>query len=87
MAFNVRQMPADRAAALIGEGVTDAKGKSKQKEALYEKVRSGDVRILLGSTTTLGTGTNVQTRLAAIHDLDCPWRPSDLEQRLGRIVR
>lgn len=67
--------------------VTDAKGKSKQKEALYEKVRSGDVRILLGSTTTLGTGTNVQTRLAAIHDLDCPWRPSDLEQRLGRIVR
>ena len=67
--------------------VTDAKGKSKQKEALYEKVRSGDVRILLGSTTTLGTGTNVQTRLVAIHDLDCPWRPSDLEQRLGRIVR
>lgn len=46
-----------------------------------------DIRILLGSTTTLGTGTNVQTRLAAIHDLDCPWRPSDLEQRLGRIVR
>ena len=67
--------------------VTDAKGKSKQKEALYEKVRAGDIRILLGSTTTLGTGTNVQTRLAAIHDLDCPWRPSDLEQRLGRIVR
>lgn len=67
--------------------VTDAKGKSKLKEALYEKVRSGDIRILLGSTTTLGTGTNVQTRLAAIHDLDCPWRPSDLEQRLGRIVR
>ena len=67
--------------------VTDAKGKSKQKEALYEKVRDGDIRILLGSTTTLGTGTNVQTRLAAIHDLDCPWRPSDLEQRLGRIVR
>lgn len=50
-------------------------------------MRSGDIRILLGSTTTLGTGTNVQTRLAAIHDLDCPWRPSDLEQRLGRIVR
>ena len=50
--------------------VTDAKGKSKQKEALYEKVRAGDIRILLGSTTTLGTGTNVQTRLAAIHDLD-----------------
>ena len=67
--------------------VTDAKGKSKQKEALYEKVRDGEIRILLGSTTTLGTGTNVQTRLAAIHDLDCPWRPSDLEQRLGRIVR
>lgn len=50
-------------------------------------MREGDIRILLGSTTTLGTGTNVQTRLAAIHDLDCPWRPSDLEQRLGRIVR
>ena len=50
-------------------------------------MRAGDIRILLGSTTTLGTGTNVQTRLAAIHDLDCPWRPSDLEQRLGRIVR
>lgn len=54
---------------------------------MSDRPRSGDIRILLGSTTTLGTGTNVQTRLAAIHDLDCPWRPSDLEQRLGRIVR
>lgn len=59
----------------------------RQREELFGKVRKGDVRILLGSTQKLGTGTNVQERLAAIHDLDCPWRPSDLEQRLGRIVR
>lgn len=59
----------------------------KQKEALFESVREGRVRVLLGSTQKLGTGTNVQTRLVAVHDLDCPWRPSDLEQRLGRIVR
>ncbi|MFQ9742886.1 MAG: helicase-related protein, partial [Slackia sp.] len=66
--------------------VSDA-ANPRQREQLFEKVRSGEVRILLGSTQKLGTGTNVQERLAAIHDLDCPWRPSDLEQRLGRIVR
>lgn len=66
--------------------VSDA-ASPRQREELFSKVRRGDVRILLGSTQKLGTGTNVQERLAAIHDLDCPWRPSDLEQRLGRIVR
>ena len=58
-----------------------------KKAALFSKVRSGDVRILLGSTAKMGAGTNVQDRLIALHDLDCPWRPSDLQQRLGRIVR
>lgn len=59
----------------------------KQKDELFEKVRNGDVRVLLGSTEKMGAGTNVQDRLIALHDLDCPWRPSDLEQRMGRIVR
>ena len=59
----------------------------KQKAALFEKMRRGQVRVLLGSTSKLGVGTNVQDRLIALHDIDCPWRPSDLEQRLGRIVR
>ena len=59
----------------------------KRREELFERVREGRTRILVGSTQKLGTGTNVQTRLVATHDLDCPWRPSDLEQRLGRIVR
>lgn len=67
--------------------VSDAGNDSEKKETLFEKVRSGEVRILMGSTEKLGTGTNVQTRLAAIHNLDCPWRPSDFEQRLGRIRR
>ncbi len=58
-----------------------------QKKELFAKVRVGQVRILLGSTATLGAGTNVQTRLIALHDLDCPWRPRDLEQRSGRIIR
>ena len=58
-----------------------------QKEALFEKVRNGEVRVLMGSTGKMGTGTNVQDRLIAGHDLDVPWRPSDLEQRAGRIVR
>ena len=57
------------------------------KKNLFAKVRNGDVRILFGSTQKMGAGTNVQERLIAIHDLDCPWRPSDLEQRRGRIVR
>jgi len=59
----------------------------KQKADLFAKVRQGNVRVLLGSTAKMGAGTNVQDRLVAIHDLDCPWRPSDLEQRAGRIVR
>ncbi len=62
----------------------DSEGK---KKALFAKVRSGQVRVLLGSTAKMGAGTNVQDKLIALHDLDCPWRPSDLQQRLGRIVR
>ena len=59
----------------------------KEKDALFEKVRKGEVRVLLGSTLMMGTGTNVQDKLIALHDLDVPWRPSDLEQRAGRIIR
>ena len=59
----------------------------KEKDALFEKVRKGEVRILLGSTVMMGTGTNVQDKLIALHDLDVPWRPSDLKQRAGRIIR
>ncbi|MBR3429043.1 MAG: DEAD/DEAH box helicase family protein [Clostridia bacterium] len=59
----------------------------KRKSDLFAKVRSGQVRILMGSTQKMGAGTNVQDRLIALHDLDCPWRPGDLEQRAGRIVR
>ena len=66
----------------IHEANTDAK-----KKELFGKVRSGEVRVLLGSTPKMGAGTNVQDRLVAIHNLDCPWRPSDLEQRQGRIER
>ena len=58
-----------------------------KKKALFSKVRAGEVRVLIGSTQKMGAGTNVQKKLIAIHDLDCPWRPSDLEQRAGRIVR
>jgi N12 class adenine-specific DNA methylase len=58
-----------------------------RKAELFAKVRSGQVRVLMGSTQKMGAGTNVQDRLIALHDLDCPWRPSDLAQRLGRIVR
>lgn len=58
-----------------------------KKKELFARVRTGQVRVLIGSTQKMGAGTNVQDKLAALHDLDCPWRPSDLEQRLGRIVR
>jgi len=68
--------------AFIHEANTD-----KQKEELFAKVRKGEVRILMGSTQKMGSGTNVQTKLIALHDLDVPWRPADLEQRAGRIVR
>jgi N12 class adenine-specific DNA methylase/predicted nucleotidyltransferase len=60
---------------------------NKQKEALFEKVRKGKVRVLLGSTEKMGAGTNVQERLIALHHIDVPWRPSDIEQREGRIIR
>ncbi len=66
--------------------IHDAKNE-KQRELLFEKVRNGQVRVLLGSTNKVGTGTNVQNKLIAAHHLDCPWRPSDLTQRDGRIVR
>ncbi|EMW5898398.1 DEAD/DEAH box helicase family protein, partial [Enterococcus faecalis] len=68
--------------AFIHEADTD-----KQKDELFSKVRKGEVRVLLGSTQKMGAGTNVQNKLIALHDLDVPWRPSDLEQRSGRIVR
>jgi N12 class adenine-specific DNA methylase len=66
--------------------IHDANTESRKAE-LFAKVRSGQVRVLMGSTQKMGAGTNVQDRLIALHDLDCPWRPSDLAQRLGRIVR
>lgn len=66
--------------------VHDAKT-NKAKEKMFKKVSNGTIRILLGSTSKCGTGTNVQERLVATHDLDCPWRPADLEQRAGRIER
>ncbi len=68
--------------AFIHDAKTDV-----QKDKLFAKVRSGEVRVLMGSTFKMGAGTNVQDKLIALHDLDCPWRPSDLEQRLGRILR
>ncbi|GHV28521.1 hypothetical protein FACS1894167_05720 [Synergistales bacterium] len=66
--------------------IHDADNEQKKKE-LFAKVRKGSIRILMGSTQKMGSGTNVQDKLIALHDLDCPWRPSDLEQRAGRIIR
>ncbi len=66
--------------------IHDADSEAKKK-ALFAKVRTGQIRVLMGSTQKMGAGTNVQDSLIALHDLDCPWRPSDLQQRLGRIVR
>ena len=66
--------------------IHDANTEARKKE-LFAKVRSGQVRVLMGSTQKMGAGTNCQDKLIALHDLDCPWRPSDLAQRLGRIVR
>ena len=68
--------------AFIHDANTDIK-----KEKLFKNVNNGEIRILIGSTTKMGAGTNVQQRLVALHHLDCPWRPSDLEQREGRIIR
>ena len=76
-----RGIPAEQI-AFIHEANTEVK-----KKELFARVRSGQVRVLMGSTAKMGAGTNVQDRLIALHDLDCPWRPGDLEQRAGRIVR
>jgi len=74
-------IPRDQIAS-IGEAESDAK-----KQALFEKVRQGSVRVLIGSTAKMGTGTNVQKRLIALHHLDAPWKPAEVEQRDGRILR
>lgn len=76
-----RGVPANEI-AFIHDAKTDT-----QKAELFAKVRKGQVRVLLGSTAKMGAGTNVQDRIVATHDLDCPWRPADLEQRLGRSIR
>src|SRR5882724_9436690 len=74
-------IPRDQIAAM-GDAESDAK-----KQALFEKVRNGSVRVLIGSTQKMGTGTNVQKRLVALHHLDAPWKPAEVEQREGRILR
>src|SRR6202040_1952418 len=74
-------VPAEQIAAM-GDADSDAK-----KQALFEKVRNGSVRVLIGSTQKMGTGTNVQKRLVALHHLDAPWKPAEVEQREGRILR
>ena len=74
-------IPADEV-RFIHEADTEVK-----KQELFKKVRKGEVRVLLGSTQKMGAGTNCQDKLIALHDIDCPWRPSDLEQRSGRIIR
>ena len=76
-----RGVPRDQIAT-IGEADSDAK-----KQALFDRVRNGSVRVLLGSTAKMGTGTNVQKRLVALHHLDAPWKPAEVEQREGRILR
>ena len=76
-----RGLPTGEIAA-VGEADTDAK-----KQSLFEKVRNGAVRVLIGSTQKMGTGTNVQKRLVALHHLDAPWKPAEVEQREGRILR
>src|SRR5271166_3719597 len=76
-----RGIPREQIAAM-GDAESDAK-----KQALFEKVRQGSVRVLIGSTQKMGTGTNVQKRLAALHHLDAPWKPAEVEQRDGRILR
>jgi hypothetical protein len=79
---------------LIAKGIPEAEiafiheaNTEIRKKELFAKVRNGQVRVLMGSTSKMGAGTNVQDRLVALHDLDCPWRPGDLEQRKGRIIR
>lgn len=89
--FNVYD---DIKAKLIAKGIPEAEiafihdaGTETQKAELFAKVRRGQVRVLIGSTAKMGAGTNVQNRIVASHDLDCPWRPADLEQRAGRSLR
>ncbi|HDY8022881.1 TPA: PLxRFG domain-containing protein [Vibrio vulnificus] len=84
----------DLKAALIEKGIPEDQiafihdyNTTKKKEALFDQVRDGDVRVLIGSSMKMGAGTNVQDRLVALHHMDAPWRPSDMEQREGRIVR
>jgi len=72
----------DKDIAFVHEAKNDV-----EKEALFEKVRKGEIRVIIGSTEKMGVGTNVQERLCALHDVDCPWRPSDIAQRRGRIER
>ena len=79
--YKKEEMPADQI-AFIHEANTEVR-----KKELFSKVRTGQVRVLMGSTAKMGAGTNVQDRLVALHDLDCPWRPGDLAQRKGRIER
>ena len=76
-----RGIPADEV-RFIHEADTEIK-----KQEMFRKVRQGEIRVLLGSTQRMGAGTNCQDKLKALHDIDCPWRPSDLEQRSGRIIR
>lgn len=76
-----RGIPADEV-RFIHEADTEVK-----KQEMFRKVRQGEIRVLLGSTQRMGAGTNCQDKLIALHDIDCPWRPSDLEQRSGRIIR
>ncbi len=76
-----RGIPREQIAA-VGDAESDVK-----KQALFEKVRQGSVRVLIGSTQKMGTGTNVQKRLVALHHLDAPWKPAEVEQRDGRILR
>ena len=79
--LTARGIPREQIAA-VGDADSDAK-----KQSLFDRVRSGAVRVLLGSTAKMGTGTNVQKRLAALHHLDAPWKPAEVEQREGRILR
>ena len=89
--FNIYE---DMKKKLIEKGISEEEiafihdaNSEKQKDELFAKVRKGDIRVLFGSTQKMGAGTNVQNKLIALHDLDVPWRPADLEQRAGRIVR
>ena len=79
--LTARGIPRDQIAT-VGDADSDAK-----KQALFDRVRSGSVRVLIGSTAKMGTGTNVQKRLVALHHLDAPWKPAEVEQREGRILR